>query len=144
MKKIINLGKFMPSHLEANTIAEEFSKWLTARNIRPYKSEALPVRTPEDHLRLSQNDLVITKFHRDGLGKYAADPSRTPAVKWMLVWSNKTSTIFKDFKEITHLFQPYDVLLVDNHAIQHKAPPPEPDRFFIRLLEPNFPESLLL
>lgn len=135
----VSLGKFHPSVFHETIIASELQEWLKERGITEarlsrYGKLPIEVRQPQDHLKIS-TDPTVTLWHKDGLGKEATSLTRIPSLKWLLMWSNGTATNIRDENgEIT--FQPYDVLLADNHRVQHRCPPPEEGRWFVRLADP--------
>jgi hypothetical protein len=138
-KAAVSLGRFIPSRLHEQTIARELQAWLVARGITDarlarYGRLPIEVRRPEEHLRIA-NDPTVTEWHRDGLGKYATYHGLKPASKWIVMWSNGSAPQIRDESgEIP--FQPFDVLLIDNERAQHRCPPVEEGRWFVRLLDP--------
>lgn len=137
-----SLGQFTPSLLSLEVIGAEFQQWLIARRITQatlmLSKNRLPigVRNPDDHLRISTTDKVVMDWHRDGLGEYATDPEKTPDIRWMILWSNRSPTELRDREGNRLYFEPYDVVLADNHNVWHRCPPPEEGRWFARLNDP--------
>lgn len=137
-----SLGKFYPSRFHEITIAIELDNWLRARGIASARlmtsKGRLPiqVRCPEDHIRISTTDVVVSQWHRDGLGKLALDRDAVPAIKWIITWSNGAPTELIDCLGTILVFEPHDVVLFDNHTIRHRCPPTEDGRWFVRLEEP--------
>ncbi len=144
----ISLGKFKPSRFHELTIASELQEWLAAKDIVKagcmLSKNRLPiqVRNPSDHIRISTTDKIVTQWHRDGLGSYALDEVKEPALKWMILWSNGTPTELRDCNKNLITFLSYDVVLVDNRSVWHRCPPNEDGRWFVRLLEPFLPMSM--
>ena len=125
--RILVLGQFVPSILTVDIIAIELRRWLLERGIDPI--DAIPVRGPEDHLKLSKPDSPIMVWHRDGLSnKNYTDQVAVPSVRWMILWSNGTPTHLKLINGPQYCAKPFDVVLVDNHKVMHKCPPSEPNR----------------
>ena len=137
-----SLGKFYPSHLHEVTIALELDLWLRMHGVTSARLMAskgrlpIQVRHPEDHIRISTTDKIVSQWHRDGLGKLALDRDATPAIRYLIVWSNGTPTQLTDFLDASVVFDPYDVVLFDNHTLWHRCPPNENGRWFVRLEEP--------
>lgn len=116
------LGTFTPSSFTHAVIATELEQWLRARGVVAARvmggKGRLPIgiRSPSEQ----SSNAYIREWHHDG-----AD--------WMIVWSNKTPTPLSIGQ-----FDPFDVVLVDDRLVQHKAPPIEEGRWFARLLDPIF------
>ena len=138
------LGQFHPSRWDENAIATEFQQWLLPHGITDallasHGKLPISVRNPVEGIKgYNSTWKIIASWHRDGSGKYAADPSFIPSTKWIIVWSNRAPTELLLPGGASPQFQPYDVILFDNQKVMHRYPtsPPDPERWFIRLLDP--------
>ena len=146
----ISLGKFNPSAFHEVTIAAELQEWLAAVGIVSadvmLSKGRLPIeiRKPEDHIRIATTDRIVTQWHRDGLGKNALSLSEmhVPSIRWMILWSNGTPTNLCSRTGTEYRFEPYDVILIDNHTTFHRCPAPEDNRWFVRFSRPILPATI--
>lgn len=154
------LGPFKPKALSHHEIREGITTFLSYSGITTtllgQRRGTLPmhVRSPvESNAAAVSRDGRVQEWHRDGLAdRYydTLDPEIVPKTKWMIVWSNGTMTrirempVYRDGKANWHeyTFHPGTVLLFDNINLQHAIPPPEPDRWWVRILEPILPDKL--
>lgn len=117
------LGQFVPTALDRNVIANELAVWLAAHGIVKAKNQGkkLPVavRSPSEQ----PVDPYIYQFHRDNCDH-------------LIMWSNGTPTDLRDRRGTHYMMEPFDVVLIDDFLVQHKAPPIEAGRWFARLIDP--------
>jgi hypothetical protein len=119
------LGQFIPTVLDRNVIANELAVWLSAHGILKAKNQGkhLPVavRSPAEQ----PVDPYIYKFHHDNCDH-------------LVMWSNGTATYLRDRMGTSYHPEPFDVVLIDDRLVEHKAPPHEAGRWFARLIDPIF------
>jgi len=146
--RLVSLGVFQPSRLSTDGIRNELMGFLEMWGIRGGEY-GIAVRTPEDHMWISIEDVDVQQWHRDG--NDAPDGLETPALRYLIFWSNGTATQVAQTGDATHRPTNDDcfelgrghVLLVDNVEMWHRCPPPEPNRWFARLNEPLLPVGFL-
>lgn len=123
---IVVLGSFFPSALNHKTVADELELWLrrhgvvSARIIGGKGRLPIAVRSPQE-----QPDYY--DWHRDGCTAFIS-------------WSNGTATQLRIGSTFLQYF-PFDVLLVNDMEVLHRAPPYEDGRWFARLLDPIMESS---
>jgi len=139
---------FRPSILATATIERELYDFLEDKGI-VRGNYGIAVRTPEEHVYISDADDDVRNWHRDG-NEYPNSPV-TPTLHYIVVWSNGTPTRLAKSGDASHKPTSDDfweigaghVLLVDNIEMWHKCPPPEPNRWFARFNEPILPIGFL-
>ena len=144
-----SLGKFTPTIYKETIIESELRQWsadigiVAARLMTSKNTVPIGVRNPSDHIRISTTDKIVMQWHRDGLGEYALDCNKLPDVHWMILWSNGSPTELQDRNNNRIYFEPFDVILVNNYDVFHRCPPPEENRWFVRILDPILNDSVL-
>ena len=137
------LGSLVPSVYHESVIANEMRLVLSECCVSALKVEV--------HRPRMVIDPVIQCWHKDGLGNYneqnrtimpdgsiLLDSTMTPSIRWMIVWSNKEPTdICIAAGYARYMFNPFDVILLDNHAVYHRVPPcVSAFRWFVRVSDP--------
>jgi len=121
------LGQFVPSAFDRNVIGDELAEWLALHGIKHAANQGkrlpIAVRSPAEQ----PSHPYIYQFHRDNCN-------------WLIMWSNGTATYLRDRQGTSYHPEPFDVVLVDDRVVQHKAPPIEDGRWFARLIDPILDE----